>query len=66
MWFQRNDNKKEEAQAALDESRKKLKEVRDRGAEVTAVSNAFRDFREKNHIAAQLEEIILRRGGSLT
>lgn len=65
MWFLRNEVKGE-ADKALEESKKKLKEVRERGPEITALSNAFREFREKNHIAEQLEEIILRKGGSLS
>ena len=63
MWF-RSDKAKKEAEQALEESKQKLKEIRERGPEVTALSNAFREFREKNHIAEQLEEILLRKGGS--
>jgi hypothetical protein len=66
MWFRRSKKAKEDAETALEESKQKLKEVIERGPEVTALSKAFKDFREKNHIAEQLEEILLRKGGKLT
>ena len=63
MLFRRR-KANEEAQKALDEAREKLHEVRQRGKEVSAISNALREIRERNHFAEQMEEIIVRFGGS--
>jgi hypothetical protein len=54
----------EEAQKALDEAKKNLKQVQERGSEVSRISNALREMRERNHFSEQMEEIIVRFGGS--
>lgn len=64
MHFRRRKQATHDAQKALDEAREKLKEVKKRGKEVSAVSNALREIRERNHFAEQMEEIIVRYGGS--
>lgn len=63
MLFRRRKQATEDAQKALDQAREKLKEVRERGQEVSAISNALREMRERNHFAEQMEEIIVRFGG---
>lgn len=66
MWFRRKSSKElEEAQEALKEAEETLKDIQDRGEEVTKVSKSLREFRERNHFAEKLEEIIFRRGGPL-
>lgn len=63
MLFRRRKQATHDAQKALDEAREKLKEVRQRGQEVSAISSALREIRERNHFAEQMEEIIVRFGG---
>ena len=63
MWFKHRDESAEESEAALKEARKNLREVKKRGPEVTEISHAFKELREKNHFAEQLEELIKRRKG---
>lgn len=62
MWFKRRDTTSaEESKAALVDARKNLREVKKRGREVSEYAEAFRELREKNHFADQLEELIIRR-----
>ena len=65
MWFQRRDKPNNEAQKALRDAESNLKRVKDRGDEVTELADAFREFRQRNHFAEQIEEIISRRRRSL-
>lgn len=64
MWFRRDKTGMAEASAALEESKQILKRIETRGTEVTEVAQSFKEWREKNHIAEQLEEIIFRRRSS--
>lgn len=53
-------NMKESQQAILDATGK-LRSTRERGPEVSRVSNVLRDIRERNHFAEQLQTIMERR-----
>lgn len=64
-WLRRKSKSSMESEVALADAKKNLCEVQKRGTEVSNVSNALKDFREKNHIAEQLEDIIMRRKGSV-
>lgn len=64
-WLRGKSRSNEESEEALADAQRNLSEVQKRGTEVSNVSNALKDFREKNHIAEQLEDIIMRRKGSL-
>ena len=65
MWFLRKRETKssEDANRALLDARQNLREVRGRGREVSKVSEALREIREKNHFIEQLEEIVIHRRG---
>ena len=63
-WRRRKTDTIVEATEALEHAEKNLEEVKGRSGEVRKVSNALRDFRERNHFAEQLEAIILRPKGS--
>lgn len=63
-WRRRKTDTIVEATEALQDAEKNLQEVKDRSGEVRRISNALRDFRERNHFAEQLEAIILRPKGS--
>jgi len=64
VWFRGRDKKKvTEAQKALESAQASVKEAEERGQEVTAVAEALKRIRERNHFAEQLEEIIIRRRG---
>lgn len=65
MRFLRRKKATEDAQRALEDACEKLHEVRQRGKEVSAISNALREIGERNHFAEQMEEIIVRFGGGL-
>lgn len=65
MRFRRRNKPSVESERALEDAKKNLCDVQKRGAEVSDVANALKDFRERNHIAEQLEEILIRRRGSL-
>lgn len=64
MLFRRRKAGSEDAQKALEEAKKNLHEVQKRGKEVSAISNALREMRERNHFSEQMEEIFVRYGGS--
>lgn len=66
MWHPRRRRIKELAEAddALKEAQQNLRQVQRRSGEVTKISEALRDIRERNHFAENLESIILRHGGS--
>ncbi len=66
MWFlHRPGNKSgDEAKKALEEAQQKLQEVQERGPEVTALSSAIKDIRERNHFIEKLQELILQNRGS--
>ena len=63
MWFRRKTDDCVEASAALEDAEKNLKDVKKRGDEVSKVSRALREFRERNHLGEQIEEIIIRGKG---
>jgi hypothetical protein len=58
MRFRRN-KPKTDAEKALEDAQKNLSEVQERGPEVSTVANALKDFRERNHIMEQFEEIFV-------
>jgi hypothetical protein len=63
MRFRRRGKDKEDpADKALREARDKVKEIEERGEEVTALAESLKHMRERNHFAEQLEELIRRRG----
>lgn len=66
MWPLRRRQSKEhdEADIALEDAKRNLRQVQRRNGEVTAISNALREIRERNHFAENLESIVLRHGGS--
>jgi hypothetical protein len=51
-----------EADKALRDAEKKLDEIKNRGREVTALAEALKEIREKNHFAEQLEAVFRRKG----
>ena len=53
----------EEADRALKDANRSLREVKKRGAEVTNVSNALKDLYARNHFAERLESIIIQHKG---
>jgi hypothetical protein len=58
MWFRREQSTGDESQKALKESTRSLKQTELRTVEVTAVSEALRTLRERNHFAEELESIM--------
>lgn len=65
MWFRRRNSAGVESEAALEDAKRNLREVQQRGREVSSVANALKDIREKNHFAEALEAIMVRHGGPL-
>jgi hypothetical protein len=65
VWFLRKSKSSEEAEAALKEAEKSLCEVQKRGVEVSQVSSALKGFRERNHFIEQMEEIFVRKQGTI-
>jgi hypothetical protein len=70
LWSSRKrkeEAKQETAKAAeaLNSAKRTLRAVEKRGEEVTRISQALRDLRERNGFAEVLEAIITSRGGSL-
>ena len=65
MWFRRGNKAGVESEEALKDATKNLCEVQKRQPEVTKIANALKEFRERNHFAEQLEEIVLRQKGHL-
>lgn len=64
MWFRRENNDDAlEAEEALKDAVQNLQAIKGRGREVRWISNALRDFREKNYIGEQVEDFILRGKG---
>lgn len=53
------------AEAALEDAERSLKEIQKRHPEVRRVSTALRDFRERNHLSQQIDEIVALRRGRL-
>ena len=52
-----------EADLALKDAHRNLREVKKRGEEVTNVSNALKDLYARNHFAERLEAIIIQHKG---
>lgn len=65
MWFRRRNRSGVESEAALEDAQRNLREVQQRGREVTSVANALKEIRNKNHFAEALEAIMVRHGGPL-
>lgn len=61
MRFLRRNKSLSESERALEEARKNLSKVQERGCEVSTVANALKDFREKNHIMEQFEELFVQK-----
>lgn len=64
MLFRRRKAGSEDAQKALEEAHESLRKVQKRSKEVSAISNALKEMRERNHFSEQMEEIFVRYGGS--
>lgn len=64
MLFRRRRSGSDDAQKALEEATKNLHEVQKRGKEVSAISNALKEMRERNHFSEQMEEIFVHYGRS--
>jgi hypothetical protein len=64
MWFRRRKTEDSivEASEALEDAEKNLKKVNRRGPEVQRVSDALKEFRERNHFIEEIESIFLRKG----
>lgn len=58
MWFRRQNKNSVESEAALEDAKKNLRKVQNRGCEVSSVANALKEMREKNHFAEALEAIM--------
>lgn len=54
-----------EAEKALEEAQRNLSEVQKRGPEVSQVSSALKGFRERNHFIEQMEDIFVRKQGTI-
>lgn len=64
MWFlRRKTDDRIRAEAALEDAQRNLEAVQQRNDEVSHISQALRDFRERNHLGEQLELIIIRGRG---
>lgn len=63
MWFRRKTENHVEATQALEDAENNLREIKKRGNEVSRVSNALREFRERNHLGEQIEQILFRDEG---
>jgi hypothetical protein len=63
MWFRRRTDPREEATEALKDAEKNLREVKKRGREVSRVSNALRELRERDRFGEQIEHILFRGEG---
>jgi hypothetical protein len=66
VWFLRRSKRSDESIQALKDAQRNLVKVQRRGNEVTKIAKALKDIRERNHFAEQLEEIVIRRKGSLS
>lgn len=66
MWFLRRQEVKsgDDAKKALVESEQQLLEVQGRAEEVTVLSQAIRELRERNHFSERLEQLIMQTRGS--
>lgn len=58
MWPLRRKRKDISSQIAVEEARKDLERTKERTRDVTEVSTALRELREKNHFAEQLASIM--------
>lgn len=64
MWFLRRRSKAlEEADKALQRAERAKQEIEASGAEVTIVSSALKELRERNHFAERMQGIIQRKEG---
>ena len=65
-WFGRRRTTvcEDESEAALKDANEQLRNAKKRNHEVSEVVDALRELREKNHFAAAMEEIIVKRRGS--
>jgi len=61
-WFRRENKSGQASREALADAEENLRMIKKRGEEVTAVSEALRTIREKNHFAEHMEEILFGRG----
>ncbi len=62
MWFRKSKPEEGSEKAVLD-AVKRLREVQDRGPEVSEIADALRNIREKNHFADKLRLIMIGDGG---
>lgn len=58
MWFRKTEDAKDlEADAALSDAKKQLHKVKARDQEVKVLAMESREFRRKNHFAADLQAL---------
>lgn len=65
MWFPWRSKTNGESEKALKEAEAAKRKANRRGGEVTEIAEALKEFRERNHFAEQLEQIIVQRRGRL-
>lgn len=63
MWFRRASEAEQEVKAALEDAQARLQEAQQKGPEASRLSRIFREVRERNHLAEQVEDFILRGRG---
>lgn len=65
MWLPwvRTKKPKGDSEAALRDAEQNLSKVKKQGEEVSSIVDTLREFRERNHFAEQLEDMIIRRRG---
>ena len=65
LWRNKDREGEVRAKQALRDAERSLRDIENRGPEVTQVAKALRDFRERNHFAEGLEAIIFQQRGPL-
>lgn len=63
MWFQKTSPPNLDADKALRDAEKNLKRVQQRDPEIRAITEASKEFRRKNHFAADLQALFEGGGG---
>lgn len=67
MWWpgRRRNDSNTDSEEALKDAKQQVRKAEKRTKEVTEVVDALRELRERNHFADAMEEIIVKRRGSL-
>lgn len=63
MWFPWRGKPVKDVEAALRDANRGLRHAKNQSEEVSSLADSLREFRERNHFAEQLEEMIIRRRG---